>query len=167
MRHNLSIITRTAMVLLLTLLTAATAGAETVQNVAYVDASGNAQTASNATVVTSDMGGTSTANFTSDCAWYYVNSNVTLNGAYNNGNGNGTQNIILGDGATLTVNGLFKFTASGVNLNIYCQSGGTGTSGTGANWWDNIDWSNPIFWGVDWDNPDTWSDEVRQAIGYP
>ena len=126
MRHNLSIITRTAMVLLLTLLTAATAGAETVQNVAYVDASGNAQTASNATVVTSDMGGTSTANFTSDCAWYYVNSNVTLNGAYNNGNGNGTQNIILGDGATLTVNGLFKFTASGVNLNIYCQSGGTG-----------------------------------------
>ncbi|MBO6053581.1 MAG: endolytic transglycosylase MltG [Clostridia bacterium] len=50
------------------------------------------------------------------------------------------------------------------------QSGtgtGTGTTGTGANWWDNIDWSNPIFWGVDWDHPETWSDEVRQAVGYP
>ena len=50
------------------------------------------------------------------------------------------------------------------------QSGTTqsGTQGTaGANWWDRIDWSNPIFWGVDWDHPDTWSDEVRQAIGNP
>ena len=45
---------------------------------------------------------------------------------------------------------------------------GTGTTGTtGGNWWNNIDWSNPIFWGVDWDHPETWSDEVRQAVGNP
>ncbi|MBR4186760.1 MAG: endolytic transglycosylase MltG [Clostridia bacterium] len=48
------------------------------------------------------------------------------------------------------------------------QTGG-GTAGTGLspNWWDNIDWSNPIFWGVDWDHPEIWSSEVREAIGYP
>ena len=44
---------------------------------------------------------------------------------------------------------------------------GTGTTGTSPNWWENIDWSNPLFWGVDWDHPETWSDEVRQAVGYP
>ena len=111
------------MTLLLCVLTAATAGAETiVENVAYVDANGNAQTASKATVVTSDMGGTSAANFSSSYAWYYVNSDVTLDGAYNNVGG--TQNIILGDGATLTINGRFKFTYASVN--IYCQSVGTG-----------------------------------------
>ncbi|MBQ3706861.1 MAG: endolytic transglycosylase MltG [Clostridia bacterium] len=44
---------------------------------------------------------------------------------------------------------------------------GTGTTGTSPNWWENIDWSNPIFWGVDWDHPDTWSPEVRAALGNP
>ena len=119
MIHNIS---RFIAALALILLTAQTAGAQTVSNVPYIDADGNEQTATYATVVTSDMGGTSADNFSSGNGWYYVNSDVTLNGAYNTSTY--TQNIILGDGATLTVSGLFRF--QNASLNIYCQSGGTG-----------------------------------------
>ena len=119
MIHNIS---RFIAALALILLTAQTAGAQTVSNVPYIDADGNEQTATYATVVTSDMGGTSADNFNSGNGWYYVNSDVTLSGAYNTSTT--TQNIILGDGATLTVSGLFRF--QNASLNIYCQSGGTG-----------------------------------------
>ena len=119
MIHNIS---RFIAALALILLTAQTAGAQTVSNVPYIDADGNEQTATYATVVTSDMGGTSADNFNSGNGWYYVNSDVTLSGAYNTSTT--TQNIILGDGATLTVSGLLRF--QNASLNIYCQSGGTG-----------------------------------------
>ena len=119
MIHNIS---RFIAALALILLTAQTTGAQTVSNVPYIDADGNEQTATYATVVTSDMGGTSADNFSRGNGWYYVNSDVTLNGAYNTSTY--TQNIILGDGATLTVSGLFRF--QNASLNIYCQSGGTG-----------------------------------------
>ena len=104
------------------LLTTATAWAETVWNINYIDANGNQQTAAEADVVTTSMQGLDNYNFNSDTDWFYVNSDVTLEGAWNSSYG--TYNIILGDGATLTVNGQFKFTSG--SLNIYCQSGGTG-----------------------------------------
>ena len=104
------------------MLTTTTAWAETIWSVNYIDANGNQQTAAEADVVTTDMQGLDNYNFTSASNWFYVNSDVTLEGAWNSSNG--TFNIILGDGATLTINGQFKFTFG--SLNIYCQSGGTG-----------------------------------------
>ena len=68
------------------------------------------------------MGGTSESKFISDNDWFYVRNSVTLDGAYCPSSG--VRNIILGDGATLTINGRFRFLYASVN--IYCQSGGTG-----------------------------------------
>ena len=114
--------TRAALTLLVMMLTATTAWAETVNNVSYIDADGNPQTASKATIVTADMGGTSESKFKSDNNWFYVRNSVTLDGAYCTSSS--VQNIILGDGATLTINRGFLFQSASVN--IYCQSGGTG-----------------------------------------
>lgn len=122
MMKNTNLMTRAALTLLVMMLTATTAWAEAVNNVSYIDASGNPQTASKATIVTSDMGGTSESKFKSDNGWFYVRNSVTLDGAYCPSSY--VQNIILGDGATLTINGRFRF--SGASVNIYCQSGGTG-----------------------------------------
>lgn len=114
---------KVALTLTLALLTVATAWAETtMDNVSYIDANGKETTVSQATVVTTDMGGTSSPNFSSMNGWFYVNDNVTLEGAYNRSTT--AQNIILGDGATLTVSGRFMFNYA--SLNIYCQNGGTG-----------------------------------------
>ena len=122
MMKNSNLMTRAALTLLVMMLTATTAWAETVNNVSYIDADGNPQTASKATIVTADMGGTSESKFISDNGWFYVRNSVTLDGAYCTYSS--VQNIILGDGATLTINGWFRF--SGASVNIYCQSGGTG-----------------------------------------
>lgn len=53
--------------------------------------------------------------------WYYLNSNVTVNGRVNL---TGDTNLILGDGYTLTVDGLYI--PAGKTLTIYGQTG-TGT----------------------------------------
>jgi len=114
--------TRAALTLLVMMLTATTAWAETAYDISYIDADGNPQTASKATIVTADMGGTSESKFISNKGWFYVRNSVTLDGAYCTSTS--VRNIILGDGATLTINGRFRF--SGASVNIYCQNGGTG-----------------------------------------
>lgn len=121
MMKNSNLMTRAALTLLVMMLTATTAWAETAYHISYIDADGNPQTASKATIVTADMGGTSESKFKSDNNWFYVRNSITLDGAYCNSLS--VQNIILGDGATLTINGRFRF--SGASVNIYCQSGGT------------------------------------------
>ena len=113
--------TRAALMLLVMMLTATTAWAGTVYDISYIDADGNPAKCERAAVVTADMGGTSESKFKSNYGWFYVRNSVTLDGAYCNSPS--VQNIILGDGATLTINGRFRFLNS---VNIYCQSGGTG-----------------------------------------
>lgn len=100
------------------------ARAEVAHGISYIDANGGAQTASEETVVSSEMAGYSNNLFASEYNWLYVQSNVTLENASNSGDV-GTMNLILGDGATLTINGSLRFTGN-TSLNIYCQSGGTG-----------------------------------------
>ena len=109
------------------LVSTATAWAETtLNNINYIDANGNTQTASQVTVVSTGMQGSDNGQFKSQVLgnWLYVQSSVTLENASNYGT-NGVANLILGDGATLTINGKLKF-QNGMSLNIYCQSGGTG-----------------------------------------
>ena len=110
------------MTLALTLLTAATAWAGEYVKASYIDADGNAQTTEPYTAIVVDTSMEGNGNFISDSNWFFVRGNVTLNGASNEDYT--TQNIILGDNATLTINGGFQFTHASVN--IYCQSGGTG-----------------------------------------
>ncbi len=126
---------RVTMTLALMVFTARMLGA-TAENVSYIDGNGNSQNV-NATVVTTDMGGDDTPNFNfvGTYSWFYVKNSVTLNGGYNTGGG--TINIILGDGATLTVNGRLRFDYASVN--IYCQSGGTGKLVVnGSSYYDGI-----------------------------
>ena len=112
---------RVVLMLLFALLTTATAWATTNYNISYIDANGNAQTASQVDVVDESMDDDD-YRFSSGNGWLYVNSDVTLTKATNNGSVD--TNIILGDGKTLTINGWTYF--SGASLTIYCQSGGTG-----------------------------------------
>ena len=122
MMKNSNLMTRAALTLLVMMLTATTAWAETVYNISYIDADGNPAECIKAAVVTADMGGTSESKFEVGSGWFYVRNSVTLDGAYCTSTS--VQNIILGDGATLTINGRFRF--SGAPVNIYCQNGGTG-----------------------------------------
>ena len=110
------------MTLALTLLTAATAWAGEYVKASYIDADGNAQTTDPYKVIVVDTSMEGNGKFISDSNWFFVRGNVTLNGASNEDYT--TQNIILGDNATLTINGGFQFRHASVN--IYCQSGGTG-----------------------------------------
>ena len=94
------------------LLTAATAWAET-QNVNYIDANGAEQTVE-ATVLTT--GGWQ------DPGWYVVTGNIEASSLiFDSG---GITNLILADGATLTLNdgGIYAFGA----ITIYGQKNGTG-----------------------------------------
>lgn len=63
-----------------------------------------------------------------DNSWYYIAPNTTLSIA--GATVNGKVSLILGDGATLTVNGTSNKAGIGVTpgntLSIYCQRGGTG-----------------------------------------
>ena len=104
--------------LLLGVMATASVSAETAT---YIDADGNEQTTNNAVVVTS-----STTTFT-DGGWYVVNGAVTTGMI----TVNGTANLILADGATLTATGTAKYdpgikVTSGNTLVIYGQSAGTG-----------------------------------------
>ena len=74
--------TRAALTLLVMMLTATTAWAETVYNVSYIDASGNPAKCEGAAVVTANMGGTSESKFEDGYNWFYVRNSVTLDGAY-------------------------------------------------------------------------------------
>lgn len=107
---------RTFLVLAVMLI-ASTAWAETA-NVRYKDADGTTKYV-DANVLNNTMNDLA-------AGWYVVNSDVTYNGdLYTNGDGD--VNIILCDGATLTVNNI---TPSGHKdrLRIYSQSQGTGTA---------------------------------------
>lgn len=87
-------------------------------NTAYVDADCEVQQV-RAAKLTSDY-------TTLTEGWYVVNENVTFNG---NLKLSGTVNLILGDGATLTVNGKFDYVDSNTmfELNVYGQQMQTGT----------------------------------------
>ncbi len=90
-----------------------TAGAE--PNISYLDADGEEQTCTDYIAVTEETGIFENDN------WYVVNSDVTLtsNGLYVVGN----VNLILCDGAKLTVNGGIKCIENG-DFTIYAQSTG-------------------------------------------
>ena len=103
---------------------------EVLTSVFYVDANGDEQTAENVEVVTTDMEGYEYKFVSSHYDdWLYVKNDVTLNGASNNASY--PTNLILGDGATLTINGYLGIAY--VDLTIYCQSGGTGKLVINAN----------------------------------
>ena len=116
-------IARVASLLLGVMATASVSAAEAT----YIDANGDEQTAENAVVVTS-----STTTF-EDGGWYVVNGTVSTGMI----TVNGTANLILADGATLTATGTAKYdpgikVTSGNTLAIYGQSAGTGVlSATG------------------------------------
>ncbi len=98
--------------------------------VSYIDANGSAQTADNVEVVVESMGADNA--FKSDSGWLYVENDVSLNGASNNGGV--AMNLILGDDKTLTLSASLRFINA--SLTIYGQSGGTGKltiSGSTAN----------------------------------
>lgn len=112
-----------ALLLVLTLLpaTALAASADTVDEVKYVEG-GDVKTANNATVITS-------SSTTWNSGWYVVNGNVTISDSVTV---NGTVNLILADGCTLTAaQGIRVDAGNNGNshnyLNIYGQSSGSGT----------------------------------------
>ena len=113
------------MTLLLALVTSATAWAQTSASYRAYNTSSHAfetLTANSCTAVTS--GTTTMSN-----GWYVVNSNVTVSTRITV---NGTVNLILADGYSLTASQGITVN-SGNTLNIYGQSGGTGTlNATGA-----------------------------------
>jgi len=114
---------RAAAVLLLALLAAQTAGAN--DAVTYIDMDGKTKTVTEYTEVTTDM----TANGNGWINWssgtYVVKSSVTLNGCIRYGGE--VIDLIVCDGATLTVNGNeLNGAFAGNTLNIYAQSNGTG-----------------------------------------
>ncbi|MBR6930676.1 MAG: T9SS type A sorting domain-containing protein [Bacteroidales bacterium] len=118
---------RAALTLLALIMACATAWAQTIQSVTYIDENGQTQTV-NATQITSDnlrMG--------SD-RWYYVSGVVGTD--YNTLSlylltENGTHNLILCDGATLTVSQVSQYSDKYAKLKVYGQSGGTGKLNVG------------------------------------
>ena len=113
---------RAALMLLLSVLTTMTAWAKVSFGISYIDANGNSATCTKADVVSINNGGLDNNNFGSDTGWLVVEDDVTLDGA--GCAGTFYQNLILCDGATLTINGKMQFLYTG--LSIYGQSGGTG-----------------------------------------
>ena len=117
---------RAAGMLLMMLLTTATAWAEEVDAM-YIGADGNPYSVT-ATVVTNSM---NTIGISLKTTWYVVNSNVTRNGEIDF---LGDVHLILADGCTLTVDGKTSNYAiqGGIysTLTIYGQSGGTGKLST-------------------------------------
>ena len=114
-------IARVASLLLGVMATASLSAAEAT----YIDANGDEQTAENAVVVTS-----STTTF-EDGGWYVVNTDTELPGPITV---SGSANLILADGATLTVTATYHEpgikVVTGNTLSIYGQSAGTGTLNT-------------------------------------
>lgn len=104
------------MTMLFALLPCFTITASAASNVPYVDAKGIAQTPiANATDITS-----STTTWKN--GWYYASGNVTISKRVTV---SGTVNLILADGANLTINGGISV-LSGNAIIIWGQSGGTG-----------------------------------------
>ena len=81
---------------------------------AYIDKNGNLATQANCTEITAETWDISQG-------WYVVKENVTISGL----NISGEVNLILCDGATLTVTSFMNVT-QGSTLNLYWQSAGTG-----------------------------------------
>ena len=118
-----TLLMRAATTLLLSVLTAMTAWAN--DAVTYIDMDGNQQTVTEYTEVTESM----TADERGDIIWvsgtYVVKNSVTLDGCIRYSGK--VINLIVCDGATLTVNGTTTNGAFlGDVLNIYAQSNGTG-----------------------------------------
>ena len=112
---------RAALLLLFMMLTATTAWAD---SITYIDENGQTQTV-DATQFPSDRRLFSNT-------WYYVSG--TVGDQYNPlylYDENGTHNIILCDGATLTVSGVEQWTSKFARLRVYGQSGGTGKLNVG------------------------------------
>ena len=114
-KHNLM---RAAMTLAL-ILACATAWAQTVQNVTYIDVYGQPQTVSATPIVDGYTAMELTAG-----QWYVVSGNVIRDHESITVTGGGAANIILADGAKFTYFGTYA-TIDG-SLNIYGQSEGTG-----------------------------------------
>ena len=88
------------------------------ESVSYIGADGTVQSCAEYEVVTSDTDGLSDR-------WYVVKEDASVWTLYLNGY-NSTTNLILCDGATLKATNINATGATGVTLNIYLQSGGTG-----------------------------------------
>ena len=117
------------MTLLLCLLTTMTAWAN--DAVTYIDMNGVTQTVTEYTEVTSAMTADANGNINWTSGTYVVKSNVTLSGCIRFLND--VIDLIVCDGATLTVNGSSNGAFSGNTLNIYAQSNGTGMGAVNAN----------------------------------
>ena len=115
---------RAATALLLCVLTTMTAWAQTTQSVTYIDEKGQTQTV-NATQITSDN-----LRMDSD-RWYYVSGTIDVNDPLTLMTENGTHNLILCDGATLTVSEVSQYSDKYAKLKVYGQSGGTGKLNVG------------------------------------
>ena len=121
-------ISRAAMMLLMMVLTAATTWAQTRESVSYIDANGNEQTVT-ATVLTGEETVGKWNNIDLAAGWYVVKSNISYTDRFAGTGSPGTINIILADGAEMTVNVSDNPAISPSNrypLAIYGQSSGTG-----------------------------------------
>jgi hypothetical protein len=101
--------------------------------VSFINADGNQESCTRYTVLESSDG-----NVEISSQWVVVKGNVTINGTLNLTSG--WCNLILCDGATLTINGASSrgIDISG-DLNIYGQSAGTGTLNVTSESWQAID----------------------------
>ena len=120
---------RAATVLLLALLAAQTAGANDAAT--YIDMDGKTKTVAEYTEVTTDMTADEYGYIYWSSGTYVVKSSVTLNGCISF-DYPAVIDLIVCDGATLTVNGSSNGAFSGNTLNIYAQSNGTGMGAVNA-----------------------------------
>ena len=118
---------RTAMLLLLMALTSISAWAETVNGVKYIKYDSENEVYAEATQ--NDVTVLTGSETTLTAGWYVVNGNVNYNSyLYTEANEGEDVNIILSDGATLTVGELTSNFDGRERLSIYGQSQGTGTA---------------------------------------
>ena len=118
---------RTAMLLLLMALTSISAWAETVNGVKYIKYDSENEVYAEATQ--NDVTVLTGSETTLTAGWYVVNGNVNYNSyLYTEANEGEDVNIILSDGATLTVGALTSNSKGRERLSIYGQSQGTGTA---------------------------------------
>lgn len=118
---------RTAMLLLLMALTSISAWAETVNGVKYIKYDSENEVYAEATQ--NDVTVLTGSETTLTAGWYVVIGNVNYNSyLYTEANEGEDVNIILSDGATLTVGALTSNSKGRERLSIYGQSQGTGTA---------------------------------------
>ena len=115
------------MLLLLMALTSISAWAETVNGVKYIKYDSENEVYAEATQ--NDVTVLTGSETTLTAGWYVVNGNVNYNSyLYTEANEGEDVNIILSDGATLTVGALTSNSKGRERLSIYGQSQGTGTA---------------------------------------